>query len=214
MSTEPSDRPRRVALVLARHGAGPAAPPDLDPADLARAALADSYEVLADLVGVRSGIAGPDAVGDLLWPGGLRLPDAGVLALAADLTGVADELVVVPADVPDLPGLVLAGVFKVLHRSDVVVASARTDGGCVALGLRLPVAPWLTVEQLDLDTDSYERLRAVAPDRGRVVRAPDWHRLRTPADLRRLDPGLEGWEETRLLLSRTSTSAAARAVRP
>lgn len=206
MSTEPGTvldpaaPPRRVALVLARYGAGPAAPAGLRPAELARAALVDTYEVLADLVEVRSGIAGPPAVADLLWPGALRLPDVGVAELAAGLAGQADELVLVAADVPDLPGLVLAKVFKVLHRSDAVVAPSRT-GGCVALGLRLPLAPWLADVPLDLDDDLAERLRVAAPTRSGLATAPDWHRLRTPADLRRLDPGLEGWEETRALLA-------------
>ncbi len=50
-----------------------------------------------------------------------------------------------------------------------------------------------------IDT-SAAALSAAAPDRSRVAVAPDWHRLRTPADLARLDPGLEGWEETRVLL--------------
>jgi hypothetical protein len=203
MTTEPGVQPaapRRVALVLARHGAAGAAPDGIDPVALARAALADTYEVLADLVGVRGGIAGPPEVAELLWPGALQLADVAVAELAAGLSGAADELVVVPADVPDLPGLVLAKVFKVLHRCDVVVAPARTGGGCVALGLRLPVAPWLADVVLDLDADLTGLLQAAAPARGLVAEAPDWHRLRTSTDLRRLDPGLEGWEETRELL--------------
>lgn len=212
MSTEPAidapAPPRRVALVLSRHGAGPAAPAGVDPTALASAALADSYEVLADLVGVRSGIAGPLSVAELLWPGGLRLPDVEIGELAAGLADEADELVVVAADAPDLPGLVLAKVFKVLHRSDAVVAPARGGAGCVALGLRLPLAPWLVGLPLDLDTDLTETLRAAAPARVLVAQAPDWHRLRTPSDLRRLDPGLEGWEETRALLAARQSGPA------
>lgn len=201
MTSEPV-RPRRLAVVLARHGAGAATPPGLDASAFARAALADTYEVLADLVEVTSAVAGPAEVEELLWPGSLHLPDLRPLELAALVTPDWDELVVVPADVPDLPGLVLAKVFKVLHRSDVVVAPERGGTGCVALGVRLPVADWLQDHaDLDLDTDPYERLLAAAPARGRCVRAPDWHRLRTPGGLRRLDPGLEGWEETRALLS-------------
>jgi hypothetical protein len=213
MSTESAvgrapTQPRRVALVLSRYGAGPAAPAGVDPAALASAALADSYEVLADLVGVGSGIAGPPAVAELLWPGGLRLPDVEIAELAALLVEDADELVVVAADAPDLPGLVLAKIFKVLHRSDAVVAPARGGGGCVALGLRLPLAPWLVGLSLRLDEDLTESLRAAAPARSLVAEAPDWHRLRTPSDLRRLDPGLEGWEETRALLAARQSGAA------
>jgi hypothetical protein len=199
--------PRRVALVLSRHDAGPAAPDGVDPAELARAALADGYEVLADLVGVRSGIVGPPDVAELLWPGGLRLPDSDLAGLAAALHGDADELVVVAADAPDLPGLVLAKVFKVLHRSDAVVAPAR-GGGCVALGVRLPLAPWLAGLVLDLDADLGSGLAAAAPRHDRVALAPAWHRLRTPADIARLDPGLEGWEETRAVLAAAPPAAS------
>ena len=198
MSTEAM--PRRAAVVLARHGAGAASPPGVEPAALAAAALADSYEVLADLVGVRSGIAGPAVLAEVLWPGALHLPDLPLLELAARLEPDVDELVVVPADVPDLPGLVLAKVFKVLHRTDVVVAPERDGPGCVAVGLRLPLASWLVGTDLDLDRDPDRRLSALAPRRSAYARAPDWHRLRTPGALRRLDPGLEGWEQTRALL--------------
>jgi hypothetical protein len=200
MSTEPAAR-RRVAVVLARHGAAAAAPPGVEPAALRRAALADTYEVVADLVDVRSGIAGDETVGELLWPGALQLPDLDVIALARRLAPEADELVVVPGDAPDLPALVLAKVFKVLHRTDVAVAPERGGPGCVALGLRLPLAPWLDAEVLDLDVDPYERLLVRAPRRAACQRTPDWHRLRTPEAVGRLDPGLEGWEETRFLLA-------------
>jgi len=197
----PEAGPRRAVVVLARHGAGPAAPAGVDPDALARAALADTYEVVADLVGVRSGVVGDADVADLLWPGALHLPDAPLAALAATLAADADELVVVPGDAPDLPGLVLAKVFKVLHRSDVVLAPERGGPGHVALGVRLPLAPWLVPLDLDLDApDLGARLVAAAPRRLAVQTAPDWHRLRSPAALTRLDPGLEGWEETRELL--------------
>ncbi|WP_284454825.1 hypothetical protein [Actinomadura madurae] len=33
-----------------------------------------------------------------------------------------------------------------------------------------------------------------------MPQGPAWHRLRTLDDLRLLDPGLEGWENTRALL--------------
>ena len=73
--------------------------------------------------------------------------------------------------------------------------------GLVALASRLPAPAWLANLAVDLDTpDAVTRLRAVAPRRELVV-APAWHRLRTPADLAALDPGLEGWEATRALLS-------------
>ena len=208
MSTEPG--PRRVVLVLARSTAAPAAPNGVDPHALGRAGLADTYEVASDLVGVRSGIAGDDTVADLLWPGALHLPDAPVAALAAALAGQADELVVVPGDAPDLPGLVLAKLFKVLHRTDVVTADERGGPGCVALGVRLPLAGWLIHLDLDLDTDLPARLAAAAPSRAACQQAPTWHRLRAPAALARLDPGLEGWEETRQLLQDAGVLGARR----
>ncbi len=193
---------RRLALVLADHSAAAAAPPGTEPAVFARACLADAYEVLADLTGVRSGIAGPDWTTELLWPDALQLPgQAGIAELAAALTGDADDLVVVPADVPDLPGLVLAKIFRALPRADLAIAPEVDGVGCVALGMSLPLADWLEPDLLDLDRSPIDRLRSDRVPRSRWTPVPAWHRLRTPDDLRRLDPGLEGWEETRAVLA-------------
>jgi len=191
-----------VAVVLARYDASRAAPDGIDPAGFAAACLLDSYEVVADLIGVTSGIAGPPSVAEMLWPGALHLPtDITVDAMAEELSGVADELVVLPADLPDLPGLVLAKLFKVLHRTDIAIAPERAGTGCAAIGVSLPLAEWIPDDAFDLDFNPYTRLSTVAPRRSRCSLAPAWHRLRTPADVRRLDPGLEGWEETRALLA-------------
>lgn len=195
---------RRLVLVLARHDAAGAAPPGVDPAAFARACLADTYEVAADLVDARSGLVGPPALDELLWPGAVRLDDAGLRPLLAACAALADEVVLVPADAPDLPGLVLAKQLKVLHRSDVAVAPERGGPGVVALGFRLPVAGWLPLEELDLDTDPTALLRAAAPAADLVQTTPDWRRLRGPAAVHHLDPALEGWEETRALLSGAS----------
>lgn len=204
MSTEPI-APRRLALAVAGHSAAPGSPPGVDPSAFAAACLADSYEVLADLVGIRAGIVGDAAeVEDLLWPGDLRLDAARPLRDLVDAAAEDfDEVVLVPADVPDLPGLVIAKVFKALQRADVCVAPERGDGGgLVALGLRAPWPAWLPGElPLDLDGDPREALSALAPHRNVVAVGPDWHRMRTPGSIRRLDPGLEGWEMTRALLS-------------
>jgi len=54
----------------------------------------------------------------------------------------------------------------------------------------------LSLDDLDLAT-----LRRLAGPR-QVAATPGWHRLRRPEDVGRLDPGLEGWEATRALLSR------------
>jgi hypothetical protein len=201
--TEPARSPRRLAVVVAGLTAGAGAPPGVDRSAFAAACLADTYEVLADLVGVTSGIAGDGpGVADLLWPGARQLAGTtSVRELVAAVEQEFDEVVLVPADVPDLPGLVLAKVFKALQRADVCVAPERgSDGGCAVLGLRLPWPTWLSGD-LDLDHDPRERLQSVAPERGRVSSAPDWHRMRRPTAVQRLDPGLEGWETTRALLS-------------
>jgi hypothetical protein len=207
MSTEQAAR-RRVAVVLARYDASRAAPVGVDSSVFAAACLLDSYEVVADLIGVTSGIAGPASAAEMLWPGGLHLPDdITVPTMAGQLSEVADELVVLPADLPDLPGLVLAKLFKVLHRTDIAIAPERGGDGCAAIGLSLPLADWIPDDAFDLDHNPFERLSAVAPRRSRCTLAPAWHRLRTPNDLRRLDPGLEGWEETRALLAGESLTA-------
>jgi hypothetical protein len=201
MSTEAAAH-RRAAVVLARYDASSAAPEGIDAASFAAACLLDSYEVVADLIGVQSGIAGPASVAEMLWPEALHLPtDITVRAMADQLGGVADELVVLPADLPDLPGLVLAKLFKVLHRTDIGIAPERAGDGCAAIGVSLSLADWIPDDAFDLDTNPFTRLSAMAPRRSRCVLTPAWHRLRTPADVRRLDPGLEGWEETRALLA-------------
>ena len=192
---------RRLVLVLARHDAGGAAPPGVAPAAFAPACLTDTYEVAADLVGAASGLVGPPELDELLWPGSVRLDDRGLPDLLERCADLADEVVLVPADVPDLPGLVLAKQLKVLHRTDVAVAPERGGPGCVALGFRLPVAPWVPLDRLDLDVDPRPLLAAASPAPGLVETTPDWHRLRGPAAVHRLDPALEGWEETRALLS-------------
>ncbi|SEQ68352.1 glycosyltransferase family protein [Microlunatus flavus] len=192
---------RRLVLVLARYGAASAAPPGVDPAAFAQACLADTYEVAADLVDAASGLVGPDGLDELLWPGSARFDEQDLPALLRACADVADEVVLVPADVPDLPGLVLAKQLKVLHRADVAVAPERGGPGCVALGLRLPVAAWVPLDRLDLDVDPRPLLAATAPTPGLVEVTPDWHRLRGAAAVHRLDPDLEGWEETRALLA-------------
>jgi Guanylyl transferase CofC like len=194
---------RRLAIVLARYDAAAGAPPGIDSAAFAKACLTDCYELVADLVGVRSGIAGEDrAIEELLWPGALRFDASlSIHALASLVTGQFDELIVLPADVPDLPGLVVAKIFKALQRADVCIAPERGSGsGLVALGIRIPWPQWMSVE-LDLDSDPRSELSAIAPKRSRLAVGPDWHRMRTTAAIQRLDPGLEGWETTRALLS-------------
>ena len=88
MSTEQAAR-RRVAVVLARYDASRAAPEGVDQATFAAACLLDSYEVVADLIEVESGIAGPSSVAEMLWPGALHLPaDTTVPMMARQLSEV------------------------------------------------------------------------------------------------------------------------------
>jgi hypothetical protein len=83
----------------------------------------------------------------------------------------------------------------------------------VALAARLPAVPWLVAalaggpapaagpRAVGLDSpDALRGLRSAAPRSGMVHKGPGWHRLRAPDDVRLLDPGLEGWENTRALL--------------
>ncbi|HET7476541.1 MAG TPA: hypothetical protein VFJ97_11045 [Dermatophilaceae bacterium] len=192
---------RRLAVVLAQHAAVP--PPGIDASAYARACLTDSYEVLAGLERVQAGIVGePGVWQDLLWPHDRGLPWPGsIRALAAELTGTADELVVIPADVPDLPGLVVAKVFRALGSADVCCAPARgPKPGCVAIGVRLPWPAWLTCD-IDLNRATLDVLTPLAPRRRLVAAGPDWHRMWSAVEVSRLDPGLEGWEMTRALLS-------------
>ena len=194
---------RRLAVVVSGYSAASGAPPGVHPAAFAAACLADTYEVLAGLTDVAAGIVGPPEVAEVLWPADRRWPadDQTLSALAAGLASEADEVVFVPADVPDLPELVIAKVFKALRHADLAVAPQRGGAGCVALGLRLPVAGWLAGSGLDLDENPIDALVPIAPRRSAYAVTPDWHRLRTPDAVHRLDPALEGWEETRALLS-------------
>jgi len=200
MSRSPTRR--RLVLVHAGHGASAAAPEGVGRETFAWACLADCYEVVADLVGVQSGIAGPPQVTELLWPGAWHLPDGlGVPELARRVTARVDELVVMTADAPDLPGLVLAKIFQVLHRVDLAVAPQHNGGGCVAIGVALPLRNWLTDDLLDLECSPLARLRSERAGGSYWALAPAWHRLQAPDHLALLDRSLEGWEQTRALLT-------------
>ena len=84
-------------------------------------------------------------------------------------------------------------------RTDVAIAG----GGMVGLATHAPPPDWLAAEStvVDLDhADPVAHLQKAARRRTAVSVGPGWHRVRTAADLARLDPGLEGWEITRELL--------------
>jgi molybdopterin-guanine dinucleotide biosynthesis protein A len=203
-----TDGARAAALLLADPLPAPPAPPGIDPARFALAMWEDVADLLSQLAGVDAIIAHTAARRDdavaISWPGTILLevdhhagPIDALAAMARRGYGVG---AVVAADAPDLPGLVIAKPFSAL--SSALAAVAPSDnGGAVVLAGRLPLPDWLTAAGGNLDDDDLsERLQQAAPRRRDVRITPAWHRLRSPADVGRLDPGLEGWEATRALL--------------
>jgi hypothetical protein len=198
-----------VALLLAGPAATGACPPGIAPAAFAQALAEDLADLLADMPGLDPVVAAaPDRVADaedVVWPGTPVLelpPTADPLGAAFGRLGDRgyDEAAVLAADAPDLPGLLVAKPFSALRAASVGAVPAA-GGGLVVLAVRLPVPEWLPAG-LTLDTPyAVEMLQAAAPRRRDVVITPGWHRLRVRADLAALDPGLEGWETTRALLS-------------
>lgn len=190
--------------------------PLFPPPDLRLAMVEDVYETVAALELVEPVLVVDEdprsaPLADVVWPGTPVVRVAGsagppgsataaALARLADLG--ADEATVVAGDAPDLPGLLIGKLHRGLGSADVAVLPA--DGrGLVALATRCPAPDWLAGCAVGLDTpDALAVLHAAAPRRTAVSVGPGWHRVRSVADLRRLDPGLEGWEMTRALLGR------------
>ncbi|MEU7692218.1 hypothetical protein OHB01_04055 [Microbispora hainanensis] len=193
----------RVVAVLVTPGMADAAPPGVDPAEFLTAMAEDTYEMVAGLELVRPVIlsAGVPGLENIAWPGTpvLRIAspaDAFAALSAGDET--AEEGVVVSADAPDLPPLLIGKLFRELGRAHLAVCPAE-GGGAVAVAARLPVAEWAAP---DLDEpDAVAAMRRRAPGPRMVATGPGWHRLRKPQDVARLDPGLEGWDNTRALLT-------------
>jgi glycosyltransferase A (GT-A) superfamily protein (DUF2064 family) len=190
----------RFVAVLA--GRAVATPPGSDPAEFRLAMLEDTYEVVAglELVTPVLALTEPDKDAEAItWPGTEVVLTTGLQALLDQLAALgADQAAVVAHDAPDLPPLLLGKLFRALGSGEVAICPAK-GGGLVALAARLPAPPWL--KEIDLDTpDAPSRLRAAAGLPGAVRSGPGWHRLRAPEDLSRLDPGLEGWDNTRVLL--------------
>ena len=208
MSQPSPDGVTRWVVVLADRAAAVAAPPGVDGRAYALAMCEDVLELVADLSIVTAAVLclsrgderWVDDVTGVTWPGTVveqalaGEPVREALALA-HRHGV-DAAAVLAGDAPDLPGLLLGKLFRALGSSEVVV-SAADGGGLVALASRLPSPSWLA-ELVDLDSDALVA-KGFGPERLAV--GPSWHRLRAPADVRRLDPGLEGWAVTRSLLT-------------
>ncbi|MDL4772031.1 MULTISPECIES: hypothetical protein [Thermomonosporaceae] len=193
---------------------GGEAPPGIDAAEFRLALLEDTYEVVAGLELVTPALVlhppgQPDAEA-VTWPGTAIVREPTLPRAFAALHALgAEQAALIAPDAPDLPPLLLGKLFRALGSAPAAACQAESAGGTgrgdglVALAARLPLPEWLAaaLEDVDLDTpDALGLLRAAAPRPGQVPQAPSWHRLRTAADVRLLDPGLEGWENTRALL--------------
>jgi hypothetical protein len=194
---------RRV-VVLVVPAEGTWAPPGRSNEAWRLALAEDTYEVLASLdrVEVAVAVIGGDEsalpeIAGLTYPGTPVYAAASVLDAVAE-AGPAAAVVAVSHDAPDLPGLLIGKLFRALSSADIAVCPSE-DGSLVAIGVNLPVAPWLTELDFDLGLAELERDK---PRRHAVAVGPGWHRLRSAGDLARLDPGLEGWDATRSILRR------------
>jgi hypothetical protein len=180
------------------------------PEGLAAAMLSDVVDLVTSTPQIAAVVLTPSARLELaktaLWPGTPLVEVAddasvGALLAAVPATGMVAVAVIV-ADAPDLPRLLLGKLFRAVSgRVDVAVCPADPHG-LVAIAATLPLPTWLLDSSARLDDpDALETLHAAAPPRGLSI-TPGWHRVRTVADTGRLDPGLEGWDATRLALGR------------
>lgn len=168
----------------------------------------DVLDVLALMSEVDAAIAVAEAdealLADLGWPG-LRayvLPSLDVRSVFAAAAGDGyEQAVVLPMDAPDLPGMVIAKLLRPLTTRPAAAASATGAEGLIGISANLPAPAWIPAASLAAMTP--QSLRRLAPAITDVAPAANWHRLRTAADLSRLDPRLEGWDNTRALLTGT-----------
>lgn len=201
----------RHVAVLAVPPAAPSSPPGIDPEEFRLALLEDTYEVAAGLELVTPALVldppdQPDAEA-ITWPGTPVVREKGLPAAFAALHALgAEQAVLLAPDAPDLPPLLIGKLFRALGDAPAAACQAETASGpdgLVALAARLPLPGWLdaALAGVGLDTPGgLAELRAAAPRPGQIPQGPSWHRIRGAADVRLLDPGLEGWECTRALL--------------
>ncbi|MEV0389856.1 DUF2064 domain-containing protein [Nonomuraea sp. NPDC050643] len=190
----------RIAAVLVRQHMAQAAPPGVDPGKFLEAVAEDTYEMVAGLELVTPVlITSVPGLDDIVWPGTevIDIDDGESLKhILGRLRG--DQVAVINADAPDLPPLLVGKLFRELGRAEITICPAE-NGGAVAMACALPAPEWAAP---DLDAaDVAAALRAQAPGPRKVATTPGWHRLRTPEDVERLDPGLEGWDNTRALVT-------------
>jgi hypothetical protein len=180
------------------------APPGVDPRGWRAALAEDIVDLLATLAEVTPAVAAADQDQGLaeaiVWPG-MPVYTMGTLTVGGILSAAAadgyEEAAVIAPDAPDLPAMLIGKLLRPLTSRPLAVAPAVT-GGLLGLAARLPAPEWLP--ELDLTAEA-ATVKAAAPRPGLVAVVPGWHRLGGPEGLSRLDPGLEGWEATRALLS-------------
>ncbi|MEV4179046.1 hypothetical protein [Nonomuraea sp. NPDC049709] len=189
----------RIAAVLVRQHMAQAAPPGVDPREFLEAVAEDTYEMVAGLELVTPVlITSVPGLDDIVWPGTevITIPEGEPLRATLGRLQ-ADQAALINADAPDLPPLLVGKLFRELGRAEIAICPAE-NGGAVAMACALPPPAWA---EPDLDAyDVVKDLRAQAPGPRKVATTPGWHRLRTREDVERLDPGLEGWDNTRALI--------------
>jgi glycosyltransferase A (GT-A) superfamily protein (DUF2064 family) len=203
---------RRLVAVLVPRAAVDGFPDE----SLRLAMVEDVYETIAALELVEPALAldaddpARDELESLTWPGTalVHLTGAGEgsrtwRTLDTLVSAGADQVTVIAGDAPDLPGLLVGKLHRALGSADVAVLPGA-DGGLVGLATNAPMPEWFAGGSAGVDLDDHDAVRHLqqaAPRRTAVSLGPGWHRVRTPGDLSRLDPGLEGWEITRERLS-------------
>jgi hypothetical protein len=183
----------------------PWSPPGIDPSAWRAALAEDVVDLIAPLPLVQPAIAAVAAdlplASKIAWPS-MPLYELPTLSVRAALEAAAadghERAVVIMADAPDLPAMLIGKMIRPLSTRIVAVAPAA-GGGLLGLATRLPVPEWLP--DLDTETGDVITARRPAPDPTMVAAASGWHRLRSPEDMRHLDMGLDGWDATRSLLS-------------